>query len=171
MSKFGLHAVIRKKRNYFCSQVEVKQRTLPGNVLNRDFQAQRPGEKLVSDVTYLPLKDGSWCYVSLVKDLCTGEIVACATSKSQNMDLAMRTLEQLRAPLTQGVFHTDQGYLYTNPVFSHKLKKLGFTQSLSRKGNCLKNPRMTATSTDPKMVEMRRIELLTSALRTQRSPS
>ena len=46
--------VIRKKRNYFCSQVEVKQRTLPGNVLNRDFQAQRPGEKLVSDVTYLP---------------------------------------------------------------------------------------------------------------------
>ena len=54
MSKFGLHAVIRKKRNYFCSQAEVKQRTLPGNVLNRDFQAQRPGEKLVSDVTYLP---------------------------------------------------------------------------------------------------------------------
>lgn len=139
MSKFGLHAVIRKKRNYFCSQAEVKQRTLPGNVLSRDFQAQRPGEKLVSDVTYLPLKDGSWCYVSLVKDLCTGEIVACATSKSQNMDLAMRTLEQLRAPLTQGVFHTDQGYLYTNPVFSHKLKKLGFTQSLSRKGNCLDN--------------------------------
>ena len=38
-----------------------------------------------------------------------------------------------------GVFHTDQGYLYTNPVFSHKLKKLGFTQSLSRKGNCLDN--------------------------------
>lgn len=43
------------------------------------------------------------------------------------------------APLTQGVFHTDQGYLYTNPVFSHKLKKLGFTQSLSRKDNCLDN--------------------------------
>ena len=37
------------------------------------------------------------------------------------------------------MFHTDQGYLYTNPVFSHKLKKLGFTQSLSRKGNCLDN--------------------------------
>lgn len=139
MTKFRLNAVIRKKRNYFCSQVEVKQRTLPGNVLNRNFQAQRPGEKLVSDVTYLPLKDGSWCYVSLVKDLCTGEIVACATARSQNMDLAMRTLQQLPASPTQGLFHTDQGYLYTNPVFSHRLKELGFKQSLSRKGNCLDN--------------------------------
>ena len=135
MSKFGLHAVIRKKRNYFCSQVEVKQRTLPGNVLNRDFQAQRPGEKLVSDVTYLPLKDGSWCYVSLVKDLCTGEIVACATSKSQNMDLAMRTLEQLRAPLTQGVFHTDQGYLYTNLGWGAKFGPEGSSIIGSPSGN------------------------------------
>ncbi len=139
MSKFGLNAVIRKKRNYFCSQVEVKQRTLPGNILNRDFQAQRPGEKLVSDVTYLPLKDGSWCYVSLVKDLCTAEIVACETSRSQNMDLAMRTLQQLPATLTQGLFHTDQGGLYTNSVFAFKLRELGLEQSLSRKGNCLDN--------------------------------
>ena len=140
MREAGLNAVIRKKRNYFCAVAEDRRATLASNILNRDFHADEPGTKFVSDVTYLPLEDGSWCYVSLVKDLCTSEIVACVTSKAQNLELGMRTLELLKGKFKPGaVFHTDQGFIYTHRMFSDRLKKMGMTQSLSRKGNCLDN--------------------------------
>ena len=140
MKIYNLNAVIRKKRNYFCDVQKVALGQLPRNVLNRNFHADRPGQKLVSDVTYLPTSDGCWCYVSLVKDLCTSEIVACVTSRSQNLDLGKKTLSLIAEKVSPGtLFHTDQGILYTHPAFTLELKKLGVVQSLSRKGNCLDN--------------------------------
>lgn len=140
MKLYKLNAVIRKKRNYFCGVKQVPRKALPGNVLNRDFSAQRPAQKFVSDVTYLPTSDGQWCYVSLVKDLCTSEIAACVTSKNQTLDFGLETLKQLKGKIQPGtLFHTDQGFIYTHPVFSQELEKMGAIQSLSRKGNCLDN--------------------------------
>ena len=140
MRENGLNAVIRKKRNYFCNVPKSERTGLPRNVLDRKFSSKIPGEKTVSDVTYLPLYDGSWCYVSFAKDLATAEITACITSKSQNLRLGLDTLEQLKGRvLENGIFHTDQGYFYTHPVFREKLNTMGLVQSLSRKGNCLDN--------------------------------
>lgn len=85
-----------KKRNYFCAVEKTQRRHLLGNILNRNFQADKPGEKLVSDVTYLPTENGQWCYVSLMKDLCTSEIVACATNQVQGLALGLETLRQLK---------------------------------------------------------------------------
>ena len=130
MRENGLNAIFRKKRNYFCAVEKIRREKLLGNILNRDFSATRPGEKLVSDVTYMPLKEGSWCYVSLVKDLCTSMVVACAMSRSQNMDLAFETLRLVKDFTHKGLFHTDQGYLYTNAAFAQEFKKMGLTQSL-----------------------------------------
>lgn len=139
MRENGLNAIVRKKRNYFCSAEEKRRENLPGNTLNREFEATRPGEKLVSDVTYLPVKGGGWCYVSLVKDLCTRAIVAVAMSRRQDMKLAFETLERLPKYANGGLFHTDQGYLYTNAAFGKKLAEMGCEQSLSRRGNCYDN--------------------------------
>ena len=140
MKLYKLNAIIRKKRNYFCDVEQVPRKELPANVLNRDFDAEKPGQKLVSDVTYLPTSDGQWCYASLVKDLCTSEIVACVTGKSQTLNFGLETLKQLDGKIQPGaLFHTDQGYIYTHPAFSHTLEKMGAVQSLSRKGNCLDN--------------------------------
>ena len=140
MKLYELNAIIRKKRNYFCDVEQVPRKGLPGNVLNREFSAEKPGQKLVSDVTYLPTSDGQWCYASLVKDLCTSEIVACVTSKSQTLNFGLETLKQLDGKIHPGaLFHTDQGYIYTHPAFGHTLEKMGAVQSLSRKGNCLDN--------------------------------
>lgn len=140
MRLYKLNAIIRKKRNYFCNVERVPRKELPSNLLNRDFHADKPGEKLVSDVTYLPTSDGQWCYASLVKDLCTSEIVACATGRSQTIDFGLRTIELLKGSIKAGaLFHTDQGFMYTHPIFSLELEKLGVVQSLSRKGNCLDN--------------------------------
>ena len=140
MRENGLNAVIRKKRNWSCNVLPVKRRHLPSNILKREFNAEHPGEKLVSDVTYLPTNDGGWCYVSLVKDLASSEIVACATSRSQTMSLGFETLRLLKGKTRRnGIFHTDQGYMYTHPAFGRMLRDMGLRQSLSRKGNCLDN--------------------------------
>ena len=140
MRKNGLNAVIRKKRNWRCSVPSVKRPHLPANILGREFESGQPGEKLVSDVTYLPTNDGGWCYVSLVKDLASSEIVACATSRSQTLELGLRTLRQIRGKArVGGIFHTDQGHIYTHPMFGKMLADMGLKQSLSRKGNCLDN--------------------------------
>lgn len=140
MRENGLNAVIRKKRNYFCGVAPSEHGQLPGNLLNREFNAEKPGDKFASDVTYIPLKDGGWCYASLVKDLATSEIIACATSRFQNLALGQETLDQLDGKGVQGgMFHTDQGFLYTHPIFRERLESMGLVQSLSRKGNCLDN--------------------------------
>lgn len=145
MRENGLNAIIRRKRgrNYCVSVPAVKVTDLPINILNRDFLAFRPGEKLVSDVTYLPLEGGGWCYVSLVKDLATSEIVSCVTSLTQNLQLGFDTLSQLRGKTRRNcIFHTDQGLIYTHPAFRGMLESMGMVQSLSRKGNCLDNAAM-----------------------------
>lgn len=140
MKLYKLNAVIRKKRNYCCDVKQVSRKELPGNILNRDFSADIPNQKLVSDVTYLPTSDGKWCYASFVKDLCTSEIVACVTSKAQTLNFGLETLERLAGKIQPGtIFHTDQGSIYTHPIFSQALQKMGAVQSLSRKGNCLDN--------------------------------
>ena len=139
MKANNLNAIIRAKRNYRCSVKQEPRANLPGNVLDRNFTATQFGEKLVSDVTYLPVKDGGWCYVSLVKDLCTSLIVACAMSRSQNMDLAFEALRQLKEVPANGLFHTDQGFMYTNQAFAVELEKMGLQQSLSRRTNCWDN--------------------------------
>ena len=140
MKLYKLNAVIRKKRNYFCAVEQVPRRQLPKNLLARQFHADKPGQKLVSDVTYLSTADGQWCYASLVKDLCTSEIVACVTGRTQNLSFGLQTLKQLKDKIQPGaVFHTDQGCLYTHPIFSRELKNMRVVQSLSRKRNCLDN--------------------------------
>ncbi len=140
MKQYKLNAVIRKKRNYFCAVEQVPRRQLPKNLLARKFHADKPGQKLVSDVTYLSTADGQWCYASLVKDLCTSEIVACVTGRTQNLSFGLQTLKQLKDKIQPGaVFHTDQGCLYTHPMFYRELKNMRVVQSLSRKRNCLDN--------------------------------
>lgn len=68
MSAHSLNAVIRKKRSYFCSVEQDKRRKrLPSNILNREFEASKPRQKLVSDVTYIPMPGLKWCYVSFVR--------------------------------------------------------------------------------------------------------
>ena len=113
MRQNGLNAVIRKKRNCRCSVPSVKRPHLPANILSREFRSAQPGEKLVSDVTYLPTSDGGWCYVSLVKDLASSEIVACATSRSQTLELGLRTLRQIRGKPESGGYSIQTRGIYT----------------------------------------------------------
>ena len=141
MREYGYSAVIRRANNY---KVCVKKGRLPDgtvleNTLDRQFEQPKPRSAFVTDVTYIPVKEG-WLYVSPVMDLCTREIVVCEMSTCQNLALGMKTLQELSRVVTGAVvLHSDQGTLYTHCAFRRAAEDLLVKQSYSRKGNCWDN--------------------------------
>lgn len=141
MRELNCQAVVRRARNYkVCiKKGQLQDGTVLENTLNREFSPEEPRKVFVTDVTYIPVKEG-WLYVSPVMDLCTREIVVCKMSTRQDMTLALDTLEALNA-MTEGevMLHSDQGGLYTSPMYRMRAKGYDITLSYSRKGNCWDN--------------------------------
>ena len=139
MGKFDLHAKIRRRRypkNYYLALKE-NSVELPGNVLARDFIADKPMQKLVTDITYLPTDEG-WIYMAAVMDLWNREIVSYRISPHINLELVKDVVGRLKS-YRGTLIHSDMGWTYTHPSYIRHLKNLGFRQSLSRKGNCWDN--------------------------------
>lgn len=136
MREEGLRCRIRRRRydSYRGEQGKVAK-----NVLNRDFAARAPMEKLVTDVTEFKVAGGK-AYLSPVMDLYNNEIVAWSVSKSANMAQTMEMLDGLE-PLLRGpaLLHSDQGWQYQQPSFQDRLERMGLAQSMSRKATCLDN--------------------------------
>lgn len=143
MTRNGLHAKqkIRKHPKDYYRAKKQAATSLPANILNREFTVNKPQQKLVTDITYIHIKNG-WCFLSAVKDLYNNEIVAFATSQNLNMNLVMKTFFNLKeniGSLENVLIHSDRGWTYTNPKFVKFLKQEGSIQSLSAKGDCWDN--------------------------------
>lgn len=144
--KFQIQAIIRKKNPYKQLAKASHEHKTCENHLNREF-VQLPGAVLLTDITYLYLADGTKVYLSCVKDGTTREIVAHYLTTSLEMSIVYKTLQRLNEALEGNVhpgaiLHSDQGFHYTHPNYQKKVKALGFTQSMSRRGNCLDNAPM-----------------------------
>lgn len=114
------------------------------NVLQRQFQAQRPNEKWVTDVTEFNV-GGQKLYLSPVLDLYNGEIIAYETARRPAFEMVRTMIKKALArlkPHEQPVLHSDQGWQYQMPAYCRLLKQRALTQSMSRKGNCLDNAAM-----------------------------
>lgn len=135
MSLFG----ITPKRHYRSYKGDVGK-TAP-NVLNRDFSAAGPCEKLTTDISQFVIK-GVRLYLSPMLDLWNGEIISYTVSHSPNLALVMKMLRKAfrRMGATSGtMLHSDQGWHYQHAQYQLMLKERGIIQSMSRKGNCLDN--------------------------------
>ena len=111
------------------------------NILERDFQATKPNEKWVTDVTEFHLY-GEKLYLSPILDLYNGEIIAYNLEKRPVYPLVSVMLDKAFKQLKVGdspILHSDQGWHYQMKQYQHALKEKGITQSMSRKGNCLDN--------------------------------
>lgn len=138
-SVLGLKSVIRKKfyyRKYNPSKI-------CSNILNREFQAEKPLKKLCMDVTYIPVNNCSsrFIYMNAVKDLYNGEIIAYDLSLRNDIALINSTLLKLfKLPIENGcIIHTDQGSTYSRVAYCEELKSKNFNVSMSRRGNCWDN--------------------------------
>jgi putative transposase len=141
MGELRLKSLVRPKR-YRSWRGEVG-RVAP-NVLARQFDAQAPNQKWVTDVTEFNV-NGEKLYLSPVMDLYNGEIVAWQTAQRPNFKLVSSMLEKAIARLGQGdrpMLHSDQGWHYQMSAYRCMLARHGIGQSMSRRGNCLDNAAM-----------------------------
>lgn len=114
------------------------------NILNRDFEAEAPCLKMVSDITYIPTEEG-WLYLAGVMDLCGQKIVGISMDGRMTKELVCNALQDAinRSATTQGcILHSDRGSQYCSGAYQEMAKKHGFISSMSRKGNCWDNAPM-----------------------------
>lgn len=139
IKELGIKSVIRKK----VYKRKFKMSKVADNILNRNFTASKPLEKICMDITYIPIsnKSGKFLYMNVAKDLFNGEIIAYDISSRNDTLLVQNTIDKLINMKLQNncILHTDQGFQYTRNQYSSKLKKNGIIQSMSRKGNCWDN--------------------------------
>ncbi|SUT86739.1 transposase [Actinobacillus ureae] len=131
-----------KQRKYRSYQGEVGKIT--ENVLQQDFHATAPNEELVTDITEFKCAKGKR-YLSPIKDLFNGEIIAHDLARSPNFEQVMRMLKQAVAKLPKDakpILHSDQGWQYQMAGYQDMLRKHHIRQSMSRKGNGLDNGAM-----------------------------
>ncbi|SUT86455.1 transposase [Actinobacillus ureae] len=131
-----------KQRKYRSYQGEVGK--IAENVLQQDFHATAPNEKLVTDITEFKCAEGKR-YLSPIKDLFSGEIIAHDLARSPNFEQVMQMLKQAVAKLPQDakpILHSDQGWQYQMADYQDMLRKHHIKQSMSRKGNGLDNGAM-----------------------------
>ena len=144
MKKYSLTAQVRRRNPYRqMAKATQEHRTAP-NVLQRRFDQRTPYRAFGADITYLYDGHGQRSFLSVIRDMASGEIVAHRLSASFGMELALGVLTQLvsrlgRDRLIGALLHSDQGVHYTHPIFIKQLADLGIVQSMSRKGNCLDN--------------------------------
>lgn len=141
MQKLDLKSVQRRKK-YISYKGEVG--IAAPNVLDREFTAEKPNEKWVTDITEFKVGDQK-LFFSPVKDLYNGEIIAFAMHTRPVLDLvtsmlkkAMRKLGKYDKPL----LHSDQGWHYRMQSYRKILSDRDIVQSMSRKGNCHDNASM-----------------------------
>lgn len=141
MNILHLKSVCRRKRySYIKSTPEV----VAENVLNRDFHADRPNEKWLTDVTEFKYYVGTEVkklYLSAILDLYDRRIVAYKIGESNNNQLVFDTFDDaVRGnPEAHPLFHSDRGFQYTSKIFHAKLEAANMRQSMSRVGRCIDN--------------------------------
>ncbi len=111
------------------------------NVLDQKFDAKRPNESWVSDITYIWTTEG-WLYLAGVKDLYTKELVGYAINKRMTADLVCKALNMAiknKRPSQGLIVHSDRGSQYCSHAYHKIIKQHQFIGSMSAKGNCFDN--------------------------------
>lgn len=143
MQLLGLKSVIRRKKK---SYKKSNPQHVAENLLNRQFNADKPNKKWLTDVTELKYGNGQKAYLSAILDLYDRTIVGYVLGHSNNNPLVFKTLDiALEAfPGVSPLIHSDRGYQYTSRGFKAKVDAAGMTQSMSRVGKCIDNGPMEA---------------------------
>ena len=133
MQKYNLLSEVRRKKYHnYTNGIYVYK-----NHLARDFHADRPNQKWVTDISYIKTRQG-FLYLSIIRDLYDNSIVAYKTGTEQNINLVLSTIraakrkEKVTAELQ---LHSDQGFQYTSQAYYSLTKSYHITPSMSSRGN------------------------------------
>lgn len=137
------HGLAAKSRRPFRPKTTQPDRHVPPapNHLADAPAVTRPGEALVSDITYVATREG-WLYLAVVLDLFSRAVVGWKIGESLHTDLLLDAFEQSRLqlrPQRGALFHSDRGCQYTSRAFRLRLEKSGLVQGMSAAGYCYDN--------------------------------
>ena len=140
MKKYELLSEIRRPRKWI--QMGQQQHKYE-NLLNRQFNAEKPNQKWVTDISYIHTGQGI-LYLSMIRDLYDNSIVAYKTGTSQTVNLVLDTIHlamrnEKKRVAAELQLHSDQGFQYTSQAYFKLTQKYGITPSMSRRGNCYDN--------------------------------
>ena len=136
MKKYGLLSEIRRRRKWVNLGQQVHKYE---NLLNRQFRADKPNVKWVTDISYIHTKEGV-LYLSMIRDLYDNSIVAYKTSSRQTVNLVLDTIrlamkKEKKRVAAELQLHSDQGFQYTLQGYFNLTQSYGIIPSMSRKGN------------------------------------
>ena len=143
MKKYNLVCPIRRPNPYRRMAREMQTSHVAPNVVKREFRLYGARKILLTDITYLFYR-GDKCYLSVIMDAYTKEVLAWCVSESLAVDFVIQTVEQLQQAHgmsldNEVIVHSDQGCHYTSNAFIAKLREVEFVQSMSAKGCCWDN--------------------------------
>ena len=143
MKKFGLRCPIRRANPYRQMARALRTDATAPDLVKREFRSRGPRKILLTDITYIRYNK-QFCYLSVIKDACTMQILAYQLSESLEVDFVLETVRQLLREHglsldTETWIHSDQGCHYTSMAFRELLKNAKLRQSMSRRGNCWDN--------------------------------
>ena len=136
MKKYDLLSEIRRRRKW---QQMGQQVHKYANLLNREFHADRPNSKWVTDISYIHTKQGV-LYLSMIRDLYDNSIVSYKTGTQQTVNLVLDTIRlamkrEKKTVAAELHLHSDQGFQYTSHAYFQLTQAYGITPSMSRRGN------------------------------------
>jgi putative transposase len=140
MKKYDLLAEIRRRRKWVNMGQQVHKYA---NLLNRQFQADEPNSKWVTDISYIHTGQGV-LYLSMIRDIYDNSIVAYKTGTEQTVNLVLDTIHlamrrEKKKVAAELQLHSDQGFQYTSQAYFNLTQEYGITPSMSRRGNCYDN--------------------------------
>ena len=143
MRKYNLLCPIRKANPYRRLAKAIRTNAVADNRVNREFRMHGPRKILLTDITYIPY-DKKFCYLSVIKDAYTEQVLSYVLSKSLEVDFVLETINQLiqkhgTSLDAEAMIHSDQGCHYTSIKFRELLQNHDLLQSMSRRGNCWDN--------------------------------
>ncbi len=142
MNKYGLICKIRRVKKYANTFEERRIENTFENHLNTTFNSTIPSNIFHTDITYIKYAYGrKTAYLSAIKDQATREIPAFELSESLDISFVIKTLEylSLQSISKDAIIHSDQGIHYTSKIYKEKIKEIGLTGSMSRRGRCVDN--------------------------------
>ena len=140
MKKYNILAEIRRPRKWVQMGQQMRKYE---NILNRDFHADAPNQKWVTDISYIHTDEGV-IYLSMIRDIYDNSIVAYKTAVQQTVNLVLDTIrlamkDEKKRATAELQLHSGQGFQYTSQGYFNLTQEYGITPSMSRRGNCHDN--------------------------------
>ncbi len=138
MRKYDLVTRVRRRNPYKAIMKKRLEHRIFPNKLERAFDQTVPHKVFCTDITYIPFLN-NYAYLSVVKDIASGEAMAWNLSLGLEETLVLDTIQNMPRVSKDAMIHSDQGFHYTNPQYIATVEGLGMIQSMSGKGSCIDN--------------------------------